>query len=33
MVAYPGSPHFPRLAEQRRDIFTEVKAWLDKYNP
>jgi dipeptidyl aminopeptidase/acylaminoacyl peptidase len=33
MVTYPGSPHFPRLAEQRRDIFTEVKAWLDKYNP
>ena len=33
MVTYPGSPHFPRLAEQRRDIFTEVKAWLGKYNP
>jgi len=33
MVTYPGSPHFPRLAEQRRDIFTEIKAWLDKYNP
>ena len=33
MVTYPGSPHFPRLAEQRRDIFTEVKEWLNKYNP
>jgi dipeptidyl aminopeptidase/acylaminoacyl peptidase len=33
MVTYPGSPHFPRLAEQRRNIFVEVKAWLDKYNP
>jgi dipeptidyl aminopeptidase/acylaminoacyl peptidase len=33
MVTYPGSPHFPRLAEQRRNIFTEIKSWLDKYNP
>ena len=33
MVTYPGSPHFPRLAEQRRDIFTEIKDWLAKYNP
>lgn len=33
MVTYPGSPHFPRLAEQRRDVFTEVKDWLAKYNP
>ncbi len=33
MVTYPGSPHFPRLAEQRRNIFAELKAWLDKYNP
>jgi len=33
MVTYPGSPHFPRLAEQRRNIFVEIKAWLDKYNP
>ncbi len=33
MVTYPGSPHFPRLAEQRRDIFLEIKNWLDKYNP
>jgi dipeptidyl aminopeptidase/acylaminoacyl peptidase len=33
MVTYPGSPHFPRLAEQRRDVFTELKSWLEKYNP
>jgi dipeptidyl aminopeptidase/acylaminoacyl peptidase len=33
MVTYPGSPHFPRLAEQRRDVFTELKNWLEKYNP
>jgi dipeptidyl aminopeptidase/acylaminoacyl peptidase len=33
MVTYPGSPHFPRLAEQRRDVFTEIKNWLEKYNP
>jgi dipeptidyl aminopeptidase/acylaminoacyl peptidase len=33
MVTYPGSPHFPRLAEQRRNIFTEIKSWLDQYNP
>ena len=32
MVTYPGAPHFPRLAEQRRDVFTEIKNWLDKYN-
>ena len=32
MVTYPGSPHFPRLAEQRRDVFLEVANWLDKYN-
>ena len=32
MVTYPGSPHFPRLAEQRRDVFTEIQSWLDKYN-
>jgi dipeptidyl aminopeptidase/acylaminoacyl peptidase len=32
MVTYPGSPHFPRLAEQRRNIFQEVAAWLEKYN-
>jgi dipeptidyl aminopeptidase/acylaminoacyl peptidase len=33
MVTYPGSPHFPRLAEQRRNVFTEIKDWLAKYNP
>lgn len=33
MVTYPGSPHFPQLAEQRRDIFNELAAWLNKYNP
>ena len=33
MVTYPGSPHFPRLAEQRRNIWVEMKDWLGKYNP
>lgn len=33
MVSYPGSPHFPRLAEQRRDVFTEIRNWLVRYNP
>ena len=33
MVIYPGSPHFPRLAEQRRDVLDEVGSWLDQYNP
>ena len=33
MVTYPGSPHFPVLAEQRRDVLKEVSDWLDKYNP
>jgi dipeptidyl aminopeptidase/acylaminoacyl peptidase len=33
MVTYPGSPHFPRLAEQRRNVFQEVSDWLAKYNP
>lgn len=33
MVTYPGSPHFPRLAEQRRNIWDEIKDWLAKYNP
>jgi dipeptidyl aminopeptidase/acylaminoacyl peptidase len=32
MVSYPGSPHFPRLAEQRRDVFQEIGAWLARYN-
>lgn len=33
MVTYPGSPHFPRLAEQRRDVMREIVDWLAKYNP
>lgn len=33
MVTYPGSPHFPRLAEQRRDLMKEISDWLAKYNP
>lgn len=33
MVTYPGSPHFPALAEQRRDVFNQIKEWLIKYNP
>ena len=33
MVTYPGSPHFPRLAEQRRDVFKEIEDWLKRYNP
>jgi dipeptidyl aminopeptidase/acylaminoacyl peptidase len=33
MVTYPKSPHFPRLAEQRRNVFQEIAAWLSKYNP
>jgi dipeptidyl aminopeptidase/acylaminoacyl peptidase len=33
MVTYPGSPHFPSLAEQRRDVFKEIMDWLNRYNP
>ncbi|MFZ3215420.1 MAG: S9 family peptidase [Candidatus Acidiferrales bacterium] len=33
MVTYPGSPHFPLLAEQRRNVFQELAEWLAKYNP
>jgi dipeptidyl aminopeptidase/acylaminoacyl peptidase len=33
MVTYPGSPHFPQLAEQRRDVVTELGDWLKRYNP
>jgi dipeptidyl aminopeptidase/acylaminoacyl peptidase len=33
MVTYPGSPHFPRLAEQRRNVVKEIGDWLAKYNP
>jgi dipeptidyl aminopeptidase/acylaminoacyl peptidase len=32
MVTYPGSPHFPRRAEQVRNIFQEVGNWLEQYN-
>ncbi|HTV50780.1 MAG TPA: S9 family peptidase [Steroidobacteraceae bacterium] len=33
MVTYPGAPHFPTLAEQRRDVYKEVGDWLARYNP
>ncbi len=33
MVTYPGSPHFPIVAEQQRDVFQEIADWLAKYNP
>jgi len=33
MVTYPGSPHFPTVWEQRRDLVREIAAWLAKYNP
>lgn len=33
MVAYPNSPHFPGLWQQRIDVFNEIDAWLAKYNP
>jgi dipeptidyl aminopeptidase/acylaminoacyl peptidase len=33
MVTYPGSPHFPVLAEQVRDVCKEITDWLNKYNP
>ncbi|MGA9144443.1 MAG: S9 family peptidase [Candidatus Acidiferrales bacterium] len=33
MVTYPGSPHFPKLWEQRCDVFREISAWLARYNP
>jgi dienelactone hydrolase len=33
MVTYPGSPHFPKAWEQRRDVFREIAAWLAGYNP
>ena len=32
MVTYPGSPHFPVVAEQRRNVFQEVANWLATYN-
>jgi dipeptidyl aminopeptidase/acylaminoacyl peptidase len=33
MVTYPDSGHFPRLWEQRRDVFREIAAWFARYNP
>ena len=33
MVTYPGSGHFPHLWQQRINIFNEIEAWLEKYNP
>jgi dipeptidyl aminopeptidase/acylaminoacyl peptidase len=33
MVTYPGSPHFPKLWEQRVDLIREIGAWLARYNP
>jgi acetyl esterase/lipase len=33
MVTYPGSPHFPRLWDQRRDVIRELSAWLTRFNP
>ena len=33
MVTYPGSPHFPKLSEQQRDVFKETTDWLAQYNP
>jgi dienelactone hydrolase len=33
MVMYPGSPHFPKMWEQRADVFREIAAWLARYNP
>ena len=33
MVTYPGSPHFPALIEQRRNVLQEVAHWLAKFNP
>jgi dienelactone hydrolase len=33
MVTYPGSGHFPHLWQQRIDVFNEIEAWLEQYNP
>lgn len=33
LVTYSGSPHFPRMWEQRLDVFREIGDWLAKYNP
>lgn len=32
MVAYPGSPHFPVIWEQRLNVFQEVLDWLGKFD-
>lgn len=32
-VLYPGSPHFPKLWQQRRSVWNQVREWLNKYNP
>jgi dipeptidyl aminopeptidase/acylaminoacyl peptidase len=32
MVTYPGAPHNPKTAEQRRDVIHEIMTWLDRYN-
>ncbi len=32
-VLYPGSPHFPVLWQQRRDVWKQVSDWLNRYNP
>jgi hypothetical protein len=33
MLTYPGAPNFPQLAEQRRNVITEIGDWLKRYNP
>jgi dipeptidyl aminopeptidase/acylaminoacyl peptidase len=33
MVTYHDAPHFPKLWEQRVDVFQEIRAWLEHYNP
>lgn len=33
MVTYPGAGHFPSRWQQRRDVYGEMAAWLQKYNP
>lgn len=33
MITFPGSPHFPRLWQQRRVLMSELLAWFDRYNP
>ena len=33
MISYPGSGHFPRDWEQRRDVLTQTVTWLKRYDP